>query len=487
MKRENNQTYTENGAVTLKTANSDCLDLFARIGALRNVDASECIKIFARAYAENPDYAMRILFFARDIRQGLGERKVFRNLIKWLATEHTESVLKNITYIAEYGRWDDLLSLLNTPCEAEVVSLIKQQIAIDKAALNGDGQISLLGKWLPSVNASSLSTRQNARHLCDLLKMKKAEYRSMLTAFRARIKIIENNLREKDYTFDYSMQPTGAMLKYRNAFIRNDEERYLAFCEAVNRGETTIHTGTLYPYDIISNIINRSYGQGKPISSEESLAFDTMWKNLESFPSAEDSIAVVDGSGSMYSGSGVMPISVALSLGIYFAEHNKGEFKNHFITFSKSPQLVEIKGKDIVEKTRYCMSYNEVADTNIEAVFKLILNTAVSNNLPQSAMPKRIYIISDMEFNCCTLNADLSNFENAKAMFSAKGYELPEVIFWNVDARNTQAPVGKDETGTALVSGCTPKLFDMVLSGDINPYKQMLSVIEEERYKCIFA
>ena len=189
----------------------------------------------------------------------------------------------------------------------------------------------------------------------------------------------------------------------------------------------------------------------------------------------------------MYCGYDPKPAAVALSLGIYFAERNTGAFANHFITFSQTPQLVEIKGADIAEKVRYCRGFNEVANTNIEAVFHLILQTAVKNSVPQNELPSKIIIISDMEFDWCTENASLTNFENAKRKFEDCGYKLPDVVFWNVDSRNRQQPVTKNEQGAVLVSGFTPRMFSMVAGGTMNPYAFMLEVIGSERYAKICA
>ena len=308
------------------------------------------------------------------------------------------------------------------------------------------------------------------------------DYRKALTKLRAKLRIIENNLRENDYTFDYSKQPSRAMLKYRKAFIRNDNERYLAFLNDVAEGRTEIHTGTLTPYDIIMPIFTRGM-----IDDNERKSLNTTWNALEDFTRGENALAVVDGSGSMYGGMVVYPIAVAVSLGIYFAEHNKGEYHNHFITFSATPQLVQIKGADIVEKVNYCASFNEVANTNIQAVFELILNTAMKHNIPQSEMPSALYIISDMEFDFCTYNADMTNFEYAKKIFADNGYTLPQVIFWNVDSRNTQQPVTMNEQGVILVSGLSPRIFAMIKSGNLSPYAFMLEVLNSERYAKITA
>lgn len=481
LKKEANKTHTENGALTNLSTNSECLDLFATVGALRSSSDEEVTARFMRAFAENPDNAMKILFFARDIRGGLGERKVFRTILKWLAENEADSVRKNIGYIAEFGRFDDLLILFGTPCEKDAMELIKNQLEDDIAAMNSKKEVSLLAKWLPSVNASAKETVLAAKKIAKYLEMNDCEYRKTLVKLRNYIKIIENNLREKDYTFDYEKQPSRALFKYRKAFGRNDGERYSEFIGKVQKGEAKLKTSALLPYEIIHPFFSQN------VSDEERRAIDTTWNSLEDFTDDKNSIVVVDGSGSMYGYGEPKPIEIAVSLGMYFAERNKGKFKNHFITFSENPRLVEIKGKDILEKLRYCLSYNEVANTNIQKVFELILNTAVKYSLPQRELPETIYIVSDMEFDWCADDAEITNFEYAKKLFASHGYKLPKVVFWNVQSRNRQQPVTMNEQGVALVSGCTPRLFSMVMEGDLDPYHFMMEVIGSERYAKIAA
>lgn len=489
LKEEANRTHTENGALTYVSTQSDCLDLFASIGALRREEEREIVDRFLCAYDENPDLAMKTLFFARDVREGMGERRVFRVILRWLAKRHPQSAAKNIQYVAEYGRYDDLLCLLDTPCEEPVMAYIKKQLHLDLAALEKDQPVSLLAKWLPSANASSTETVRQARKIIKALGMKEAEYRRTLTALRGKIRIIENNLRELDYTFDYAQQPSKAMFKYRNAFLRHDEDRYCAFLEQVSEGKAQLHTGTLAPYEIIHPVFRGKYLSSKfvELSEEERKAIDVSWNAQEDFTQGENALVVVDGSGSMYCAGDPVPASVALSLGIYFAEHNKGAFHNHFITFSERPRLVEIKGSDIVEKVNYCAKYNEVANTNLQKVFELILNTAVKHKLPQSELPARLYIISDMEFDYCVENGSLTNFEYAGQLFARHGYQLPEVIFWNVASRNRQQPVTQNEQGVALVSGCSPHIFSMLSNGTLSPYKFMMQVLSAPRYEPIAA
>lgn len=491
LKNESNKTFTENGAVTLKTTNSDCVDLFATIGALRRESEDEIVTRFMRAFTENQDIALKLLFYARDVRGGLGERKVFRTVLKWLANNNPSVVRKNLSYIAEYGRYDDLFVLFDTPLERAMLRLIKETLHKDIEAMLNKTEVSLLAKWLPSVNASNKNTVMMGKKIAKYLNMSDKEYRITLSKLRAYICIIENNLREKDYTFDYSKQPSKAMFKYRGAFIRNDSERYSKFISDVSSGKANLHADTLYPYELIAPFLNGRYDSFmREVTQEEKDALNATWDSLPDYGSSENALAVIDTSGSMYFDGKPMPASVALSLGLYFAEHNTGAFRNHFIEFSHTPQLIEIKGTTFADRLRYVASFNEIADTNLEAVFDLVLNAAVNNNVPQRELPTKLIIISDMEFNACVNNAGSTNFQNAKAKYETNGYKLPEVVFWNVASRNRQQPVTQNEQGVYLVSGCTPKLFSMVANGTLSamtPYEFMLDVLLSERYKKIAA
>ncbi|MDY5738980.1 MAG: DUF2828 family protein [Anaerovoracaceae bacterium] len=485
LKNEANIAYTENGAVTNASTMSDCLDLFATIGAIRAAEDQEIVKRFVRAYTEDADVAMKILFFGRDVRGGLGERRVFRVITNWLAENRPESLRKNIELIPEYGRFDDLVSLIGTACEKDALRTIRKQLEADLAS---EGEVSLLAKWLPSVNASNGETVGKAKRVARYLGMSDAVYRKTLVELRKKIRIIENNLREKDYSFDYSKQPSKAMFKYRKAFLRNDGERYNAFLEAVTTGNKQLHVDTLAPYEIVRSALNANHwGFNTHLSAEEKASLNASWESLPNFCDGRNALAVVDTSGSMYCYNNALPAAVAMSLGLYFGERNTGIFHNHFIEFSSLPQLIEIKGKNFAERLEYLCSFNDVADTNVEAVFNLILDSAVRNHVSQEELPEILYLISDMEFNSCVRNASLSNFENAKHRFEEHGYKLPQIVFWNVASRNSNQPVTKNEQGVALVSGCTPRLFSMVASGELSPYTVMMEVLQSERYAKISA
>ena len=515
IQNEANLTRTENGAVTYKSTGNACLDLFGTIGALRSASYDDILTRFIHAWAEDKDLAMKILFYGRDIRGGLGERRMFRIILTWLAVVHPEAIAHNLKNIPEYGRFDDMMMLLQSPCKDQVLQFIERQLKLDLQNLDafeakfGQPQkltrtvetkgsesqkmlayatsektgISLLAKWMPSINASSPWTIHYAKLIADHMKLKPCQYRKMLTRLRASLNLLENYLRVANYTFNYSKQPSKALFIHRNAFSKNDGERYGQFLDAVANGKAKLNTGAIYPYEIIKPIVKERFYS---VTEAEQKALDVTWNAQKDYTQGRNALVVIDGSGSMYGGGNPLPAEVALSLGIYFAERNTGVFKDYFITFSAPPKLVRIKGNNIVDKVCDAMSYNECANTNIEAVFDLILNAAVKNHVPQSELPETIYIISDMEFDCCTENADLTNFENAKLKFQRAGYELPHLVFWNVQSRHSQQPVSMNDRGVTLVSGCSPSTFELVVNGT-TPYEFMMQVLHSERYAGICA
>ena len=362
--------------------------------------------------------------------------------------------------------------------------VIHKQLQADIAA---GAEVSLLAKWLPSVNASNDETVRAAKHIAHSLGMTDREYRKTLVALRKKIRIIENDLRTKDYSFDYSKQPSKAMFKYRRAFQRNDGKRYSEFLKAVQSGKAQLHADALAPYEIVRAALNvGGWGMRYDLSDEEENALNASWESLPDFCGDRNALAIVDTSGSMYDFD-ALPAAVALSLGLYFGERSKGVFRNHFIEFSSDPQLIEIKGKTFSERLRYLCTFNKVANTDIEAVFDLILNAAVSGGASQEELPETLYLISDMEFDRCVRNASLTNFENAKLRFAEHGYKLPKLVFWNVASRGGNQPVTMNEECTALVSGCTPRLFSMVAGGDVTPYSAMADMLSSERYAQISA
>lgn len=479
MQNTNNVTQTENGAGAYKSTKSNVLDFFALGSALRNRPESEQVDIFASAWMENPQLALKAMFYARDVRGGQGQRGAFRAQLKYLATVAPLTVIGNIKHIPEYGRWDDLYELVDTPAESAAFEFMKEQLMQDMA---NPEHPSLLAKWLKSENASSAKTKMLATKTRKAMNLGSSNYRKILSTLRARLNVIERQISAGEWDgIEYSHVPSQAMMKYRKAFAKHDETGFTKFINKVNKGEAKINSGTLYPYEIIEKIKVFDYYWGNNAPDIDPQVAQAMWDNLPDYVDGDEgsAIAVVDTSGSM---SGT-PINVAVSLGMYFAERSHGPFKDHFITFNTLPELMAITGNDIVSKVRHIGRAPWGGTTNLEAVFDLILTSAVENNVPESEMPKKIFIISDMQFNCVTGGSSNTLFKTMQKKYTQAGYEIPNVVFWNVDGRQSNQPVTMDERGTQLVSGFSPSIFTHIMGGAFEtPYDLMLKVLNSDRY-----
>ena len=497
MKMQLNVARTENGDLAYKSTGSACLDFFSLCGGMRR-NISALSKLFIKAYDENPVIAIKILFYMRNIRGGLGERNSFRVLLKELGDFYPETARKILYAVPEYGRWDDVLVFMGTPVKDDAVALIKAQLEKDKIAMAEGREVSLLGKWLPSINTSSTESVSLAKQLMKALDMKAVEYRKLCSALRKEIKILENNLRTRDYTFDYSKQPSQAMLRYKKAFMRNDAVRYQDFlnkvveqAEKLARGEeipeeekVKLNTKTLYPYQIVAPFMETYWGYGggmKALEPEKALPLEASWKALDRGAYDSRTIVVRDGSGSMYHGSGDSPINIATSLALLFAEQLDGPYKNSFITFSENPELIQIPETcdTLQKKLLYISQFGDVANTDIGRVYELLFTVAKDKSVPKEEMIERVLIISDMEFDYCAEGT--STFDFWKKQFEQAGYKLPELVFWNVEARNTHLPVTQNEEGVKLVSGASANIFADVVSGDlkvVTPYEFMLKILE---------
>ena len=494
---ESSYTRTLNGAKTHSTSGDACLDFFAVAGGMRYRSPLNQISLFDRAYVENPELAMKLLFYIRDIRGGMGERDLFRTLIRHVAKCWKESARKNVHLIAEYGRWDDLLCLFGTASQKEAVRVMKEQLEGDLEALSRrekgevDAPISLLAKWLPSDNASSPRTRGQAIVVMHALGMDQKTYRSTLTKLRANIGLTERYLTQRiPEKISYGAVPADAMLKYRRAFAKRDGERFDDYLVKVAAGEETIHTQTLYPYEILRPFFKEaSYFRGDFSNVEGADTLEMLWANQVGAVGNGNAISIVDTSGSMFwhKPGTPMPILISMALGLYCAEHCKGVFHNYFINFDTNPHLVKVKGDTLADKLRYMSCASWGGSTNLEAVFDLILRTAVNAGAGQEEMPTALYIFSDMEFNMAVNDPDKTVYETAKEKFKAYGYELPAVVFQNVNSWQMQVPVRKDTKGAALTSGAGTACLGEKFDGNVTPMSHMLKVLLGERYEPVHA
>lgn len=483
LKDELNNVFTENGDKAYASSGSYCLDFFALIGGMR-WNYKDILPMFVRAFGEDKLLSIKLLFFTRDIRGGLGERNTFRIILNYLGSFYPEIAIQLIDYVPKYGRYDDLFVLLSTSLRDKVVEKIKNQLEEDKINKANGKEISLLSKWMPSINTSNDEVRALAKKLAKYLGLSFEDYRKLLSSLRKGM-IIENNLREKDYSFDYASVPSCAFLKYRNCFIRNDEKRISEFLNQVNNNEKKIHTGALYPYQVIKNCVNIRDEIADKLATPEKILqeknlLDMTWKSFDRNIFTENTIVVRDGSGSMFwsENSSMTPNDVATSLAILFSEQLSGPFKNTFITFSENPSLITLNEKTIFDKVMRCFKECECANTNISKVYSLILKIAVKARISKEDMIKKIIIISDMEFDECA--EGMSTYESFKQKYEGCGYDFPELIFWNVSARNVHLPVTQNENNVKLVSGASDKIFEMVMTGlSKTPYEFMNEAMEK--------
>jgi len=495
MKNATNYTFTENGGITHKTTNSDLLDMFAMGAAMRNRSNSDVILMFKKAYEENPELAMKMLFYIRDVRGGQGERRFFRVCIHWMAQQETmvDSMRKNVEYIAEFGRWDDLYALMDTPLQNDALGVIKHQLALDVECKTP----SLLAKWMKSENASSAETIRFGNMTREYLGMSHREYRKVLAVLRERINVLEVLMSANRWDeIEFDKIPSKAGLIYKNAFARRDivKARYEAFAKDTT---TKVNAGTLYPYEVVEKaiqVMQTNYWRESniPLDDTNRLMVNKYWDNLtDYFNEAKlNALCMIDTSGSM---SGT-PINVAVSLGLYCAERNKGPWHNHYISFSSHPQLIETEGVDFCDKVNRIVRTNLCENTNIEAAFDMILRTAKVNKLKQSDIPEYLIVISDMEFdyaqgygryNNFTTDSAETTMETIARHWEESGYKLPKLIYWNVDARQPNIPMIGNHM-VSYVSGFSPSIFKSIITGKTG-WDLMMEAINNERYACIHA
>jgi len=501
LERQLNTTQTWNGAITPSSTLDSNLDLFGKIGSSRS-NVEQAIRLFHAAYAENPETACRILFYARDIRGGKstnggqGERAVFKAIFKELAITDSKLAKKLLHLVPFYGRWDDLLVLEETSLWSDVLNLYASQLEADALLLQQDKPISLLGKWLPSINASSKDTIRLAKKVARFLEMTDAEYRKLLVALRTKIAIVEQQMCAKEWSdINYEHVPSKAGLMYRKAFQKHDEDRYTEYLEAVRRGEKKINASVLYPYDICTPALGTTHSHQPKMDATERAALDAMWNALPNYMEgrAFNGLVLADVSGSMYSTyetarsqAGVRPIDVSVSLAVYIAEKNTGVWANTFLAFDSEPRLAKISGKDIYSKLQSVkVSTSHMGSTNLMGAIKVILDTGIKHNLTREEMPQCLIIISDIQFNRSCDNNKKTNFESIQKLYAKAGYTMPSIIFWNV-AASSNVPMTKDDTNTALVSGCSPSILKSILNARfLTPIDLMTDAVYDERYDLV--
>lgn len=489
--RVENIQETENGANGFRSSGSELVDLNFKVGARHgNVDATDIAK-FDRAIGQDPAAAARWLFMLRDVREGMGERLSFEILFSHLWEKDMETARKLITLIPEYGRWKDMIDLMDLTEDKEleslVIEIIGRQLREDMENSVSGKPISLLAKWMPSVNSSG-KARAKARKICNALEVTFAAYRKAIAVLRRKLDVTEvKTCGNRWDEIDYGKVSSNANLRYAKAFDRHDGERRRQYLNDLSEGKAKMNAKNLFPYEIYTEYIGLE---------REDPSLEAMWKNLKDIGDIGSTMVVVDGSFSMRTlvGQGwTSAIDVSRSMGIYFAERCKGEYKDKVIEFAHNPQFIDLSGcGSLFEKQSeiesHCANHG---NTNIEMVFDIILDTALRNGIPQEEIPERVLIISDMEFDRAarmdwlpheTAMSRLNTlFEEISKRWEDNGYRMPGLSFWNVSSRSNTIPVGMNECGATLISGFSPNAIRIAMSGQ-SPIEALMSAIESKRY-----
>lgn len=476
-------TRTENGAVALNTTSDARLDFFGTVGSLRGADKLRIQRLFAEAYKQDPLFATKTAFYARDVRGGLGERETFRILLKYMAEKHPEAVRPNLDLVGVYGRFDDLYCLVGTPVEDEMWAAMKKQFEEDHRDMKNGNAVSLLAKWIKTADASSRKTRKLGILTAKKLGYSVYEFKRIVRALRKQIGVVEALMSAGRWDeIRYSAVPSRAMMIYRNAFMKHDGDRYRDFVQKAVKGEETIHSGVLYPYDIIGKIM--TYGCFHAVVKEDDV-MEAQWRQLPDYVEpGTNALVIADTSGSM-TDMGGRPLMTSVGLAIYFAERNSGPYHNMFMSFSNDSTVHVLRGETLAQKIRSINMRDWGCSTNLKAAFEHVLDIAVDNNVAPEEMPRSLIVISDMEIDRCG-DKDWTFYEKMAKKFRKHGYQIPNVVFWNVNSRHDIFHADKSRQGVQLVSGQSASVFRQVMDTvGMNPVEAMEKIIGSERYQAI--
>lgn len=506
---KNEKSVTENGALGYKSTGKKLVDLNFGIPSYR---AKADLDLFDQAFAEDKALALKWLLFLRDVRGGAGERKSFREFALHLFNKHPKLALKFLDHIniAEYGRWDDYVWLWDNVKDKDVKYMISMTLSaiinIDLEAMSKGENISLCAKWLPSISTSSKETRRVANKLAkEVFRFSPRQYRKMLSKLREYLELVEVKASANKWSeIDYCKVPSCANLKYANAFFKHDAERREEYLNNLANGDKSvkINAKTLFLHDIVHKYTSTNYNHWNP-EYEEDDTLEELWKAQEKVIGFKNTLVVRDGSGSMtcnIPNSSATAMDVADALTLYCAENSEGQYHNKFITFSSKPHVVDVNGKEsLADRLTYLHKYTDCSNTNIEAVFDLILETAVKAKATQDDMPKSVLILSDMEYDAMRSGSiwvddwdheaiaqeDEVLFECIAEEYKKAGYELPKLIFWNVNSRTNTIPLTESKAGVILLSGFSKSLMEMVMSSEVDPYKALVNTLNKERYAVV--
>jgi hypothetical protein len=462
-------SLTENGAITNSTTLNSVLDLFFVSGSARQLSDTQVLEMIEKSYAEDRLLTLKLLFWSGDIRGGAGERRFFKLGLDWLYGNHKRDFYMNLEQVPEFSRWD---SLFNYTEDSVVMTFIYGNY------IKGN---NLLSKWLPRKKQyNNFASKFRKR-----FGISPKEYRKNIVKNTS---VVETNMCSKSFnTINYEHVPSVAMSRYKQAFYKNDADRFSKYIEDVTNGTKKINAGAVFPNDVIKSMFNFSGWFIKDVSEDMQKSIVAQWKNLPNYLSGskETILPVCDVSGSMYDANA---IHIAMAMTLYLSERNESIFKDAFITFSAEPTMHYLSGT-VVDRLKQISQAGMGYNTDFVATMKLVLDVAKENRLSQEELPSKLLVLSDMEFddasNCYSSDRKTIH-QTIKKMFDDAGYVAPQIVYWNIQARSTSNfPVNYTENGTGLVSGQSPSIIKSILSNEISPMSIMLKTLDSDRYRDI--
>lgn len=474
MRNMANQTLTENGAIAYNsTKGGAVLDLYAKLGGMRKRSEQDIIDDWKSARNENSELADNLVLYARNIRDGgLGERRIGRILLGELGKLDADKIIRNFQTIVDTGRWDDLYVFLNgqyPQIEQELFNFIENQLRLDVSGMKNNEPISILAKWLPSINTSSEKTRKLARKICKNFHLTDRTYRKTLSQLRSYLNIVEKLMSAGEWDkINFEAVPSVAMNRYIKTYNKRCYERFSAYKAALVKGEVKVNAATLYPYDIVSKAL---YGAGLDDVDE------AQWKALPNYVKGEyDVVVMADVSGSMTG----TPMATSVGLATYFAQRNKGAYHNLYLTFSRDSHFIEIQDTWTLRK---CINFVQGTgmgyNTNLDSAFCAIYNVAKET----LEAPKALVIISDGQFDWDYRNNDADSIVGKwNKKFVELGLNPIKVISWNVEARQDNYIATTDDN-IAYCSGAGAGPFkNLTELIELNAYEAMVKIITQPAF-----
>ncbi|UNI16950.1 hypothetical protein JDV02_003332 [Purpureocillium takamizusanense] len=482
-----------------------------------------------RGAAEEEEQETEEKAAAKGAQQGAEEQDTEKKAAAKKTQQEVEHEQRQQRHERRQKRHDAAVEAFNTDARYRalhltVARLFAEQLQADLAALRGDSSkakksISLCGKWAPShdrfhdrltfVTSSIAEIMHPRASLGDdvvaatddretYLKHAREAYRRDMSALRAHLDIVERHLSDGTYgQIKYDRLPSVAMNTYTSLFAQKDWEHFQQYLDSVAQGKMSISGATLLPSTLIKQARTQwqpRHGMSRQALMEQQMLkikaqvangqWNTLVQRIKDSGALSSSIAVCDVSGSMGSPTfpdGTTPMDSAIGLSLLVAEVTEKPFGGAFITFSQNPEVQRIDlSKPLSEKLDGLERANWDMNTDFVGVFeRLILPMALEHGLKPEEMVKRIFVFSDMQFD----QADVrdarwsTSYERVKGKFAQAGYEMPELVFWNLaggragygyggggDA-TAPKPVTVTDEGTSLVSGYSQGMLKVFLKG----------------------